>query len=66
MDSKKAQPKDWRELCKAAACELDPQRLMELIGELTRALDERDRQPKDASNSLDRNDLGSFRRQPAT
>jgi len=65
MDSKKSQPKDWRELCKAAACELDPQRLMELIGELTRALDERDRQPKDSGDSLDRNDLGSFRRQPA-
>ena len=65
MDSKNSQPKDWRELCKAAACELDPQRLMELIGELTRALDERDRQPKDADNSFDRNDLGSFRRQAA-
>lgn len=65
MDSKKSQPKDWRELCKAAACELDPQRLMELIGELTRALDERDRQPKVADNSFDRNDLGSLRRQAA-
>jgi hypothetical protein len=35
--------KDWRELCKAAANELDPAKLMELIGELTRALDERDK-----------------------
>jgi hypothetical protein len=35
--------KDWRELCKAAANELDPAKLMELIGELNRALDERDK-----------------------
>jgi hypothetical protein len=35
--------KDWPELCKAAANELDPAKLMELIGELTRALDERDK-----------------------
>jgi hypothetical protein len=34
--------KDWRELCKAAASELDPAKLMNLIAELTRALDERD------------------------
>ena len=34
--------KDWRELCKAAANELDPKKLMALIAEITRALDERD------------------------
>jgi hypothetical protein len=34
--------KDWRELCEAAASELDPAKLMNLIAELTRALDERD------------------------
>jgi hypothetical protein len=34
--------KDWRELCKAAANEVDPKKLMALIGEITRALDERD------------------------
>lgn len=34
--------KDWRELCKAAAIELDPVKLMNLIAELTSALDERD------------------------
>jgi hypothetical protein len=40
MDQDRA--KDWRELCKAAANELDPKRLMALIAEITRALDERD------------------------
>ena len=34
--------KDWRELCKAAANEVDPRKLMALVAELTRALDERD------------------------
>ena len=34
--------KDWRELCKTAANELDPKKLMALIAEITRALDERD------------------------
>lgn len=35
--------KDWRELCKAAANERDPEKLMDLIAQLTRALDERDK-----------------------
>jgi hypothetical protein len=35
--------KDWRELCKAASKELDPAKLMDLIAELNRALDERDK-----------------------
>jgi hypothetical protein len=35
--------KDWRELCEAAASELDPKKLMALIAEITRALDERDK-----------------------
>ena len=35
--------KDWRELCKTAANELDPKKLMALIAEITRALDERDK-----------------------
>jgi hypothetical protein len=34
--------RDWRELCSAAANELDPAKLMDLIAELTKALDERD------------------------
>jgi len=35
--------RDWRELCKAAATELDPVKLMHIISELTKALDERDK-----------------------
>jgi len=35
--------KDWRELCREASSEADPTKLMSLIGELTKALDERDR-----------------------
>jgi len=35
--------KDWREICEAAANEPDPIRLMELIVELNRALDEHDK-----------------------
>ena len=41
MDQKHS--KDWRELCKAAANEHDPAKLMDLIAELTKALDERDK-----------------------
>jgi hypothetical protein len=36
------QPKDWRELCEAASKEEDPQKLMELVSEINKALDERD------------------------
>ena len=43
--------KDWRELCKAAASELDPKKLMALIGEITRALDERDERRNIASEN---------------
>lgn len=32
---------DWQELCKAAATELDPAKLINLISELNKALDER-------------------------
>ena len=41
--------KDWRELCQAAANELDPKKLMALIAEITRALDERDERRNIAS-----------------
>ena len=34
--------KNWRELYQAAANELDPKKLMALIAEIARALDERD------------------------
>ena len=43
--------KDWRELCKAAANELDPKKLMALIAEITRALDERDERRKISSEN---------------
>jgi hypothetical protein len=33
-------PKDWRELCRKAAEELDPEKLMDLIVEINKALDE--------------------------
>ena len=36
------QTKDWRELCKAAANEPNPKKLMALVAEITKALDERD------------------------
>jgi hypothetical protein len=43
--------KDWRELCQAAANELDPKKLMALIAEITRALDERDERRNIASEN---------------
>ena len=47
---------DWRELCRAVASELDPEKLMQLITELTRALDERDKNRKSPRNPLDDGD----------
>ncbi|HUD67319.1 MAG TPA: hypothetical protein VMQ17_22235 [Candidatus Sulfotelmatobacter sp.] len=44
---------DWQELCKKAANELDPAKLMQLIAELTKALDERN---NNRSNGLERGD----------
>ncbi len=49
MDHDRA--KDWRELCKAAANELDPHKLMSLIAEITRALDKRDERRHIASEN---------------
>jgi hypothetical protein len=52
--------KDWRELCRAAARELDPAKLMDLIARLTRALDERDKsQRKTAPEITDNQDSGT-------
>jgi hypothetical protein len=39
--TKPGHAKDWRELCTEAATELDPVKLMNLIAELTRVLNER-------------------------
>lgn len=44
---------DWQELCKKAANELDPAKLMQLIAELTKALDERN---NNRSNGRERGD----------
>lgn len=38
--------KDWRKLCELAVKEHDPQKLMQLIEQLTRALAERNEQQK--------------------
>ena len=47
MDQDRAM--DWRELCKAAANELDPNKLMALVAEINWALDERDKNRNIAS-----------------
>ncbi len=44
---------DWEELCKKVVNELDRAKLMHLIAELTKALDERNNK---RSNGLDRGD----------
>ena len=49
--------KDWREICKAAANEPDPEKLMDLIIELTKALDERDKKRRNVTGeNPDEND----------
>lgn len=42
---------DWRELCKAAVNEPDPEKLMNLISEINRLLDERERKQKSISDN---------------
>jgi hypothetical protein len=46
--------KDWRKLCKAAANELDPSKLMELVSEIIAALDEHDAKPGIACTAAER------------
>ena len=41
--------KDWRELCTAVSNERDSNKLVLLVEELIRALDEHERQPMDAA-----------------
>lgn len=43
--------KDWRELARRAADETDPQKLLEIIQELCRTLDERETEKKPKANS---------------
>ena len=57
--------KDWREICKAAASELDPEKLMHLIAELTSALDERDKNRKIPRKTVDDRDARPLRSEPA-
>ena len=59
--------KDWRELCKAAANEPDPEKLKDLIIELTKALDDRDKSRRNVTGeNLNENDgrNRSLRSQP--
>ena len=51
MDSDRT--RDWRELCKAAANELDPEKLMQIIAELTKALEERDKDRRTPGKTSD-------------
>jgi hypothetical protein len=53
------QTKDWRELCKAAADEPDPNKLMALIAEITKALDERDGR-RNVSRTNENNEQSNF------
>ncbi len=46
MNQDRPKDKDWRELCKAAANEPDPDKLMDLIVELNKVLDERETKRK--------------------
>ena len=48
--------KNWRELCQAAAVEQDPNKLMTLVAELNRVLDELHRKPR--SGAVDPKDCG--------
>jgi hypothetical protein len=49
------QPKDWRKLCEAAAQETDPDKLLSLVIELNKVLDERE--PRRDGILRDRNDV---------
>lgn len=51
--------KDWRELCTEAATELDPVKLMNLIAELTRALNERNLNGQRTAGEDTRNSRGT-------
>lgn len=49
-------PKDWRELCRKAAEELDPDKLMDLIVEINKALDEQSKKRKGISECINNAD----------
>ena len=50
-------PKDWRELCRKAQEELDPDKLMDLIVEINRALDEQARRRKENPAEINELDI---------
>ena len=49
--------KDWRELSEAASREQDPQKLMELIRALNKALERREREQKNPIRSSPANNI---------
>lgn len=49
--------KDWRELSEAASRETDPQRLMDLIRALNKALERREREQKNPNQTAPSNIL---------
>jgi len=57
--------KDWRDLCMAAATEMDPEKLLELVGQITKALDDRDEQKRKPFADVNRRDCRSNFLQPA-
>lgn len=54
--------KDWRELSEAASREQDPQKLMELIRALNEALERREREQRNPTQSLPVNNILQMRR----
>ena len=49
-------PKDWRELCRKAAEELDPDKLMDLIVEINKALDEQSKKRRGIFENINNTD----------
>jgi hypothetical protein len=56
-------PKDWRELCRKAQEELDPDKLMDLIVEINKALDEHDKKQREIVDDVTDPDSGAEARQ---
>lgn len=51
---------EWRELCRAAAVEPDPKKLIELVTEINRQLEERDKNLRAASKKRKDGNQGLF------
>jgi len=65
MNQSEPEAKDWRELCMAAATEMDPEKLLDLVGQINKALDDRDEQKRKPFTSVARRDCRSSSLQPA-